>query len=80
MLLSLEVFHFEISGIVINEILELRQYFPIENIKEKNKDKLEIAVVGFKDIFDISHMFDDCSLLETLNFTDLSNEIFIKNK
>ena len=25
-------------------------------------------------------MFDDCSLLETLNFTDLSNEIFIKNK
>ena len=63
-----------------NEILELQQYFPIENIKEKNKDKLEIAVVGFKDTFDISHMFDNCSLLETLNFTDLSNEIFIKNK
>ena len=40
-----------------NKIFELQQYFPIENIKEKNKDKLEIAVVGFKDIFDINKWY-----------------------
>ena len=65
-----------------NNIFPFKEYFYIEDLEKKSKDKLELYLIEKENIPDKSYMFHNCKLLEEFSIINDNNDVFnniIKN-
>jgi len=62
--------------IINNKKEKIKSFITINNLKNLKQNKIKIKMILIKNIYNISCLFKDCELLESLKYKNISN---IKN-